>query len=56
MASAKQRIERSVIRKAQSLEEFHEVFGPCNAKGKQIVYLWVILDELLVEYVCRINL
>ena len=56
MASAKRRIERCVIRRAQCLKEFHEVFGACNAKGNKIDYLWVIVAELLVEYVRRISL
>ena len=51
MASAKRRIERCVIRRAQCLKEFREVFGACNAKGNKIAYLWVIVAELLVEYV-----
>ena len=56
MASAKRRIERCVIGRAQCLKEFHEVFGACNAKDNKIAYLWVIVVELLVEYVCRISL
>jgi len=56
VASAKWRIEWCVIRRAQRLKEFHEVFGACNAKGNKIAYLWVIVAELLAEYVCRISL
>ena len=56
MASAKRRIERCVIRRAQCLKEFLEVFGACNAKGNKIAYLWVIVGVLLVEYVCTISL
>ena len=50
------RIEPCIIRRAQCLKEFHEVFGACNAEGNKIAYLWVIVAELLVEYVCRISL
>jgi len=56
VASTKRRIERSVIRRAQPLKEFHEVFEACNAKGNKIAYLWVIVGVLLVEYVCTISL